>query len=148
MEFKKVKKNFRMVGIKGSGPFIEFGTEVPKLAKQFLNRLDEFEIISITEIALFKPKKDENHQEGSYLVGVMVKEPLTDVPIGLAYTETDQHYVTTRGSIKDLGNLHNYLLKWSEDRGYKRNLESYIIETYHSMDNGEEEVEIYLPIHT
>ncbi|WP_419887550.1 GyrI-like domain-containing protein [Neobacillus niacini] len=148
MEFKKVKRNFRMVGLKGSGPFIDFGTDVPKLAQKILNRLDELEIRSITEIALFEPKKDENHLEGSYVVGVIVQEPLTDVPIGMVYTETEQHYVTTRGSMKDLGNLHNYLLKWSEDQGHKRNLESYIIETYHPIDNGEEEVEIYLPIHT
>jgi predicted transcriptional regulator YdeE len=147
MEFKKVQKNFRVVGIKGRGGFVDFATEVPKLAQQFLKRLDEIDNCSVTEIALFEPKKDQNHLEGNYLVGVMIKEPLTEVPIGMDYIETDQDYVTTRGNILNIGSLHNHLLNWTEDQGYKRNLEAYIVETYHSMDNGEEEVEIYLPIH-
>jgi predicted transcriptional regulator YdeE len=147
MECKKVQKNFRVVGIKGRGAFVDFATEVPKLAQQFLKRLDEIDNCSVTEIALFEPKKDQNHLEGNYLVGVTIKEPLTEVPIGMDYIETDQDYVTTRGNILNIGNLHNHLLNWTEDQGYKRNLEAFIVETYHSMDNGEEEVEIYLPIH-
>ncbi|WHX98096.1 GyrI-like domain-containing protein [Neobacillus sp. DY30] len=146
MEFKYVKKNFRVVGIKGSGAFVDFGTEVPKLAQQFLNRLDEIEISSGTEIALFEPKKDENHQEGNFIVGLTVKDPLAELPMGMNYIETDQDYVTTRGNIKNIGNLHDQLLRWSADQGFKRKLECYIVETYHSMENGEEEVEIYLPI--
>jgi hypothetical protein len=34
------------------------------------------------------------------------------------------------------------------EQGYKRDLDSYIVETYHTMEGKEEEVEIYLPIHT
>jgi predicted transcriptional regulator YdeE len=147
MECKKVRKSFRVIGIKGSGAFADFGTEVPKLAQQFLNRLDEIEMNSVTEIALFEPKRDVNHLKGNYLVGVVLEEPLTEVPIGMDYIETDQDYVTTRGSMINIGILHNHLVNWTEDQGLKRNLESYIVETYHPMDNGEEEVEIYLPIH-
>jgi predicted transcriptional regulator YdeE len=146
MECKKVKKNFRVVGIKGSGAFVDFDIEVPKLAQQFLNRLDEIEVNSVTEIALFEPKRDENHLDGNYLVGLELKEPLTEVPIGMDYIETDQDYVTIRGSIINIGNLHNHLMKWTEEQGFERNLESYIVETYHSMNHGEEEVEIYLPV--
>ena len=100
VDCRKVKKIFRVVGIKGGGAYANFGTEVPKLAQQFLTRLDEVENHSGTEIALFEPKRDANH-----------------------------------------------LLKWADDQGYKRDLESHIVETYHPMENGEEEVEIYLPIH-
>jgi predicted transcriptional regulator YdeE len=147
MECKKVRKSFRVIGIKGSGAFVDFGTEIPKLAQQFLNRLDEIEMNSVTEIALFEPKRDVNHLEGNYLVGVVLKEPLTEVPIGMEYMEIDQDYVTTRGSMINIGILHNHLVNWTEVQGLKRNLESYIVETYHPMDHGEEEVEIYLPIH-
>jgi len=38
------------------------------------------------------------------------------------------------------------LLKWAESQGYQRNLDSYIVETYHPIENGEEEIEIFLPI--
>ncbi|MFJ8262081.1 GyrI-like domain-containing protein [Rummeliibacillus sp. NPDC094406] len=148
MEFKKVKKIFRVTGIKGKESFANFGTEVPKLAQQFLARLDEIDNHSDTEIALFEPKRDDNHLEGHYYVGVIVKETKKEVPIGMDYIETTFDYVTTRGKINDLNKLHNNLLKWANEQGYKRNLESHIVETYHPMENNEEEVEIYLPIYS
>lgn len=147
MDCKTVKKTFRIVGLNGSGAFANFGTEIPKLAKQFLDRLDEIENHSGTEIALFEPKRDADHLEGYYYVGVIVNEPLKRVPVGMEYIETTQDYVTTRGKINNIGKLHNILLKWADDQGYKRDLDSHIIETYHPMENGEEEVEIYLPIY-
>ncbi|NYE05751.1 hypothetical protein F4694_002526 [Bacillus niacini] len=147
MDCKTVKKTFRVVGIKGSGAFSNLGTEIPKLAQQFLNRLDEIENQSGTEIALFEPKRDADHLEGYYYVGIMVNEPLNKVPVGMNYFETTQDYVTTRGRISNIGTLHNILLKWADEQGYKRDLESHIIETYHPIENDVEEVEIYLPIY-
>lgn len=147
MDCKTVKKTFKIVGLNGSGAFANFDTEIPKLAQQFLDRLDETENHSGTEIALFEPKRDDDHLEGYYYVGVIVNEPLKRVPVGMEYIETTQDYVTTRGKINNIGKLHNILLKWADDQGYKRDLESHIIETYHPMENGEEEVEIYLPIY-
>ncbi|MBS4179194.1 GyrI-like domain-containing protein [Lederbergia citrea] len=147
MDCKKVKKIFRVVGIKGGGAFANFGTEVPKLAQQFLTRLDEVGNHSGTEIALFEPKRDANHLDGNYYVGLIVNDTLKEVPVGMDYIETAQAYVTTRGKIINIDYLHNQLLKWADNQGYKRDLESHIVETYHPMENGEEEVEIYLPIH-
>jgi predicted transcriptional regulator YdeE len=147
MDCKTVKKTFRVVGIKGSGAFSNFGTEIPKLAQQFLNRLDEIDKHSGTEIALFETKRDAGHLEGYYYVGVLVNEPLNKVPVGMDYIETTQDFVTTRGQINNIGILHNILLKWADEQGYKRDLESHIIETYHPMKNSVEEVEIYLPIY-
>jgi hypothetical protein len=37
-------------------------------------------------------------------------------------------------------------MNWAEEQGYQRDLDSYIIETYHPMEEGGEEVQIYLPI--
>lgn len=42
--------------------------------------------------------------------------------------------------------LHNTVLEWGNENGYKRDLESFIVETYDPIDNGEEDVEIYLPV--
>lgn len=142
-----VYKTFKVVGLKGGGAYAEFGAEVPKLAHKFLTRVDE--VVgshSGTEIALFEPKKDANHLEGHYYVGLMVNEALREVPVGMDYIETAQAYITIRGKIVNIEKLHNHLVKWAEDQGYKRDLESHIIETYHSMENGEEEVEVFLPI--
>jgi predicted transcriptional regulator YdeE len=148
MECKAVKKTFRVLGVKGSGAFANFGTEIPKLAQQFLGRLDEIKNHSGIEIALFEPKMDVDHLEGYFYVGVMVNGPLDKVPVGMDYIETTHDYVTTRSEMNNIGNVHNILLKWTNDQGYKRDLEAYIIETYHPMENGVEEVEIYLPITT
>lgn len=147
MDCRKVNKIFRVVGIRGCGAYAKFGAEVPKLAQQFQTRIDEVENQSCTEIALFEPKRDGSHLEGHYIVGLFVNKALKDVPVGMDYIETAQSYVTTRGKIIDIENLHNHLLKWADEQGYKRDLDSYIVETYHLMENGEEEIEIYLPIH-
>lgn len=147
VECKKVNRNFKVVGIKGGGTFANFGTEVPKLARQFLTRIDEVANHSGTEIALFEPKKDVDHLEGRYYVGVIVNETLKEVPVGMDYFETAKSYITTRGKIMNIDHLHEQLLKWAVEQGYERDLESYIVETYHPIENSDEEVEIYLPIH-
>ncbi|MFC0189575.1 GyrI-like domain-containing protein [Fictibacillus aquaticus] len=146
MECTKVKKTFKVVGIKGHGVYDNFGHDVPKLAQKFLVRKDEIENRSDTEIALFEPKRDANHMEGHFYVGLMVNETLNTVPEGMDYIEVAQNYVTVRGEISNIGSLHDYLLKWSEENNHKRDLESHIVETYHPMENGKEEVEIYLPV--
>ncbi|WP_245680499.1 GyrI-like domain-containing protein [Bacillus marinisedimentorum] len=123
----------------------KFGTEVPVLAQQLLLRSNEIHNHSETEIAFFQPKKDLNHLEGHYYAGLIVNDPLNDVPPGMSFIETAQSYVTTRGKVSNIGNLHAQLLKWAKKQGYQRDLESYIVETYHQMEKGEE-VEIYLPV--
>ncbi|MGA3599400.1 GyrI-like domain-containing protein [Lysinibacillus agricola] len=146
MSFMMVKKEFKLVGLKGSGEFINFGNEVPLLAKQLLSRSNEILNSTETEIALFEPKKDEKHRIGHYFVGLIVSEKLNEVPTGMDYIETNKSYITTRGNIAKLGELHLNLLNWSVEQGYQRDLDSYIIETYHPMGEGDEEVQIYLPI--
>ncbi|MDQ0271682.1 GyrI-like domain-containing protein [Cytobacillus purgationiresistens] len=148
MECKKVKQVFKLVGIKGHGSFEAFGVEVPALAQQFLTRSKEVESRSSTEIALFEPKKNINHLEGNYYVGLIVNDTLNEVPSGMEYIEKDQHYVTARGKITDISNLHLHLLNWAKEQNYDRDLDSYIVETYHPVENSEEEVEVYLPIHS
>ncbi|WP_035321715.1 GyrI-like domain-containing protein [Peribacillus kribbensis] len=141
-----VNKEFKLVGLKGSGEFVNFGNEVPLLAKQLLSRSNEILNPTETEIALFEPKKNEEHRIGHYYVGLIVNEKLNDVPTGMDYIETNKSYITTRGDISKLGELHHNLLIWAEEQGYQRDLDSYIIETYHPMREGAEEVQIYLPI--
>ncbi|MEH7276044.1 GyrI-like domain-containing protein [Neobacillus vireti] len=146
MPFMMVKKVFKIVGLKGSGEFVNFGHEVPLLAKQLLSRSNEILHTTETEIALFEPKKDEQHRIGHYYVGLIVSEKLNEVPTGMDYIETNKSYITTRGNMSNLGELHLNLLNWAEEKGYQRDLDSYIIETYHPKGEGDEEVQIYLPI--
>ena len=146
MSCMKVKKEFKFVGLKGSGEFDNFGYEVPLLAKQLLSRSDEIQSPTETEISLFQPKTDEEHRIGQYYVGLVVNDKLIEVPAGMHYIETNNTYITTRGDISNVGELHSNLLNWAEKQGYQRDLNAYIIETYHPMGEGGEEVQIYLPI--
>lgn len=146
MDFMKVKKEFKLVGLRGSGEFVNFGNEVPLLAKQVLSRANEILNPTETEIALFEPKRDEEHIIGHYFVGLIVNERSSKVPTGMDYIEASKSYVTTRGNITNLEDLHVNILKWSKEQGYQRDLDSYIVETYHPIGEGEEEVQIYLPI--
>lgn len=146
MSFMMVKKEFKLVGLKGSGEFVNFGNEVPLRAKQLLSRSNEILNPTENEIALFEPKKDEEHRIGHYYVGLIVSEKLYEVPTGMDYIEINKSFITTRGNISNLGELHLNLLNWAEEQGYQRDLDSYIIETYHLMGECNEEVQIYLPI--
>ncbi|EOR22231.1 hypothetical protein A499_19131 [Niallia nealsonii AAU1] len=62
MSIMMVKKEFKLVGLKGSGEFVNYGNEVPLLAKQLLSRSNEILNPTETEIALFEPKKAEEHR--------------------------------------------------------------------------------------
>jgi predicted transcriptional regulator YdeE len=146
MSFRLVKKDFKMVGLKGSGEFVHFGNEVPLLARELLNRSNEIPNPTETEIALFEPKKNDDHTVGHYYVGLIVNEKINEVPVGMDYIETNKSYITAKGNISNVSELHLNLLNWGEEQGYQRDLDSYIIETYHPLGDGEEEVEIYLPI--
>ncbi|MGA4518176.1 GyrI-like domain-containing protein [Solibacillus silvestris] len=145
MTFKMIKKEFKLVGLKGSGEYQNFGSEVPLLAKRLLSRSDEIDYQIESEIALFEPKKSDEHKTGNFFVGLIVRGKVNKIPAGMDYLETNNHYITTRGNIMELKKLHENLLNWGTVQGYKRDLDSYIIETYHPVSEGEE-VEIYLPI--
>jgi predicted transcriptional regulator YdeE len=141
---EKRNETFRVVGLKGKSNFADFSTEVPRLAKQFLERVDELQAVTGPEVAVYEPKRDSDHAEGIYYVGVIVNEPLNNVPDGMTYIELDEEYALGRG--QDIGNLHKDLKKWIEEQGYQRKTEAYIVETYHPLEDGGEEVVVYLPV--
>jgi predicted transcriptional regulator YdeE len=148
LKYKKIKQQFRLVGMKNNGAFADFDTEVPKAAQQFIAKAADYKHLVGTEIAVFESKKDEQHLNGQYYVGLIVDEAPNDVPDGMDVIELNEEYVTARGSINQIGSLHNGLVKWAAEQGFRRNPEAYIVETYHPVGNGDEEVEVYLPVYT
>ncbi|XXM73084.1 GyrI-like domain-containing protein [Lysinibacillus sphaericus] len=133
--------------MKNNGAFADFGTEVPKAARQFMAKAADYKHLDGTEIAVFEPKKDEHHLKGQYYVGLIVEEAPNDVPDWMDVIELKEEYVTARGSINQIGSLHSGLVKWAAEQGFRRNLHAYIVETYHPLENGDEEVEVYLPVY-
>ncbi|MEI5908978.1 GyrI-like domain-containing protein [Bacillus spongiae] len=145
MKFKKLERTFKLVGMKHKGEFKNYGNEVPMNAQKFMSRVDEISTHTGTEIALFEPKKGDAHLEGEYYVGIIVPDSITETPSEMEYIEVKDEFVVTRGSIMEVGKLHSKLGEWAKEQGYHNKQDSYIIETYHPVENGEE-VEIYLPI--
>jgi len=146
MACRTATKRFRLVAMKGSGSYSNFGTVVPDAARQFMARADEIPQHSGVEIALFEPKIDEGHLTGSFYVGLIVNEAVADPPAGMEYMEFSQPYASIRGPLSRLDSLHHQLLQWLGDQGMERDLNRCIVETYHPKAQGEEEVEIHLPI--
>ncbi|ANX13768.1 hypothetical protein ABE41_017295 [Fictibacillus arsenicus] len=142
---RRINKVFQVVGIKNKGLYSNFGSEVPINAQRFMSRIDEIKNHLGVEVSLFEPKKGEDHKEGHYFVGVLVKDKIDEVPAGMEYIEISGEYVSTRGSMTVVSDLYTSLQKWSKEQGYYPTQKSYFIEMYHQVEEGEE-VEIYLPI--
>ncbi|KAA0547056.1 AraC family transcriptional regulator [Bacillus sp. BGMRC 2118] len=146
MEISKVYKEFKMIGLKGTGKYTKFGRDVPLLAQKLMSRSNEIKHHLGTEIALFEPKQGSSHVIGTFYVGLLVEHSTDEVPDGMERVETKKQYVTTKGYISDIGNLHQSLVSWIELQGLKRDITSFIVETYHPREGQEEEVHIYLPV--
>ncbi|MFE1243450.1 GyrI-like domain-containing protein [Fictibacillus sp. NPDC058756] len=142
---RRINKVFQVVGMKNKGLYSNFGSEVPINAQRFMSRIDEIKNHLGVEVSLFEPKKGDDHKEGHYFVGVLVKDKIDEVPAGMEYIEISGEYVSTRGSMTDVSDLYTSLQKWSNEQGYYPTQKSYFIEMYHQVEEGEE-VEIYLPI--
>lgn len=145
MKGRIVTRLFKLVGKKGKGPFADFGTIVPSLAREFMSQSEEIQSAGSKEIAVFEPKKSSDHLEGEFCVGLLVKCPVQTVPIGMTYMEVGGNYATARGKMEGLTELHASLQKWTAGNGCQINLTDSIIEVYHPTEAGEE-VEIFLPI--
>ncbi|MBN9654229.1 GyrI-like domain-containing protein [Halobacillus sp. GSS1] len=140
-----ITHTFRIVGIKGHGAFENFATEVPEFARQLLHRTREIEKQTNIEIALFEPKMGEDHLEGHYYVGVLVKDKPSHVPKGMEYLEVSGTYVSTRGTIDRVDLLYEEAGQWIVEQQLTRDWLSYIVETYHPTENGKD-VELFLPM--
>ncbi|WP_226537473.1 GyrI-like domain-containing protein [Fictibacillus halophilus] len=142
---KRINKVFQVVGMKNKGLYSNFGSEVPKNAQRFMSRIDEIKNPLGIEVSLFEPKKGEDHKEGQYYVGVLVKDKIDEVPSGMEYIKISGEFVSTKGSMTVVSDLYTSLQKWSKEHGYHPTQESYFIEMYLPVEEGEE-VEIYIPI--
>jgi predicted transcriptional regulator YdeE len=142
---RRIKKVFKLVGMKNKGAYSNYESEVPMNAQRFMSRINEIKNHLGIEVSIFEPKKSGNHKEGHYYVGVLVEDKIEKVPSGMEYLEITGEFVSTRGSMNFVADLHASLLKWSKEQGFHPTQESYFIETYHPCEEGEE-VEIYIPI--
>lgn len=142
-----VEKKFKVVGERNTGAFKEYAELVPKAAQQFLKRLDEIPGHTGVEVSVYEQPKTQGQAEGIFYVGVLVEERSETLPSEMEYLEFQQHYAVTRGKIAKMGELYSYLDGWIAAQGYQyESSEHYIVEIYCPVENGEEEVEVHVPV--
>ncbi|MGV2941333.1 GyrI-like domain-containing protein [Mesobacillus sp. LC4] len=139
-----VKKEFKIIAEKHTGLYKDYAELVPKAAQQFLRRATN---LAGTEVTVYEPKASESHIEGAFYVGVLVNKEMDILPEGAVFLDIQHSYGMIRGKGTEMGRLYSALDQWIDEEGYKRDtLENFILETYHSVENDGEEVEIYIPV--
>ncbi|GAM13137.1 GyrI-like domain-containing protein [Mesobacillus selenatarsenatis] len=139
-----VKREFKVIAVKHRGLYKDFAELVPKAAHQFLQRVPN---LTGTEVTVYEPKASESHSEGAFYVGVLGNDALDTLPEGAEFLDIQHSYGIIRGKGTEMGSLYSSLDQWIDEQGYTRDtFKDFIIETYHPVENGAEEVEIYIPI--
>ncbi|MCA1320944.1 hypothetical protein LC085_13555 [Bacillus tianshenii] len=82
---KVVEKTFMVVGEKNRGLFKKYAEAVLKAAQLFLNRESEIPFSSGIEVTVYEQPKQQNQLEGTFYVGVLVNEKVSDLPTGMEY---------------------------------------------------------------
>ncbi|WHX42477.1 GyrI-like domain-containing protein [Mesobacillus sp. AQ2] len=140
-----VNREFKVIGSKHSGPFENYAQLVPQAAQQFLQRMPNNEG---TEVTVYEPKASNSHVEGIFYVGILVEEKPVSLPEEIEFLEIQHSYGMISGKGNEIGKLYSTLDEWIDGQGYQKELDgSYIIETYHPVENDIEMIEIYIPIH-
>lgn len=139
-----VTREFKVIAEKHTGLYKDYPELVPKAAHQFLQRASN---LTGTEVTVYEPKASESHTEGTFYVGVLVNDELDTLPEGAEFLKIKHTYGMIRGNGTEMGNLNSTLDQWIDEQDYTRDtFKDFILETYHPVENGVEEVEIYIPI--
>ncbi|CAM3722286.1 GyrI-like domain-containing protein [Mesobacillus thioparans] len=141
-----VNKEFKVIGMKHSGPFESYAQLVPQAARQSLQRMPNYKG---TEVTVYEPKENNNHVEGTFYVGICVEDKPVSLPEEMEFLEIQHTYGMISGHGNEMGKLYSTLDEWIDGQGYQKELDgNYIIETYHPIENDIEMVEIYIPINS
>lgn len=137
--------DFKVVAMKHTGSFEDYAELVPQAAQQFLKKMPNF---SGTEVTVYEPKTSEAHTKGVFYVGVLVDEKPESLPEEMEYLEIQQTYGMITGKANEIGRLYSTIDEWISQQGHKKELAgTYIVETYHPVENDVELVEIFMPLH-
>lgn len=142
--YQVVTREFKVIAMKHRGLYKDFAELVPMAAHQFLQGIPN---LAGTEITVYEPKASESHTEGTFYVGLLVNGEFDSLPEGAEFLDIQHTYAMIRGKGTEMASLYLSLDQWIDEQGYARDtFEDFIIETYHPVDNGAEEVEIYISI--
>lgn len=140
-----VTKEFKLAGQKNKGLFKDYGTLVPQAAHRFLQNAGGIPQPG-NEVTIYEPRRNENHEEGLFYVGLLVDQQPENLPEGIEYLEVQHTYAMIRGNGSEIGSLYSMLEQWIAEQSLTRAAqENFIVEVYYPVSGGEE-VEIYIPI--
>jgi len=142
-----VTKEFKIVGQKNKGLFVDYGKLVPQAAQRFLQQANNISNSTGYEVTVYEPRKDDTHLEGIFYVGIIVEEQPDSLLDGLEFLEIQHTYAVIKGKVTEIASLYSRIDRWITDQSFRRETpEQYILEIYYAVLNGVEEVEIYIPV--
>lgn len=145
MEAMVVSRDFKVVGMKHTGRFTEYGALVPKASQQFLARAGEIPHKTDVEVVLYEPKRGDDHVEGFFYTCIMVDGDVRQVPPGMELIRLSGRYAVLHGDERQMGELYGFLDRWIREQGHQKEWPNgLIVEVYGKP--GTYEVEVCLPL--
>jgi hypothetical protein len=137
-------REYKVIGIRHSGLFSEYGKIIPQAMQSLRDREEEIPGRTSTEVILYEPIRGKDHIEGCFYTGYLVTESVADIPEGMDYFHLSGHYASVTGDESRMGELYGFLDGWIRNNQLQKDWpNAFIIEVY---DQDLNEVEICMKI--
>lgn len=138
-------RDYKVIGIRHSGLFSEYGKIIPQAMQSLQARKNEIPGETGTEVILYEPKLGDDHIEGYFYTGYLVPESAADIPEGMEYFHLLGQYASVTGDESRMGELYGGLDEWIRNNHLQKDWpKAFIIEVYDK--NHPSEVEICMKI--
>jgi hypothetical protein len=117
MEAKLKVCEYHVIGYKYTGRFDSYHVLVGQAFQELQKRLGLIPSRTDTTVALYEPKRGDEHIVGSFYVGCVIREEPTDIPDGSEYIHIKGKYACGSGMIKQMGQIYHIR---REDSLFKR----------------------------
>jgi len=146
------KEEMKVVGISWNGTYSQLET-VPQLFREMKGRLQE--VPNPVDDSILVAPFHGRETEFTYYVTTPVKE-IQQIPEGMVgFTIPRKNYVCTthKGSIEEVENTYQQVLKWMSEYGYDHDEHALSLEIFHVKDKNHNKqdllhFELYLPVKT
>ncbi|MGM0885279.1 MAG: LamG-like jellyroll fold domain-containing protein [Bacillota bacterium] len=141
LEGKVCFREYKIVGMKHSGLFSEYGKIIPQAVQSLQSRVTEIPDQTDTVVILYEPKRGDDHVEGNFFTGYLVKQSVTDIPKGMEYFHLSGQYASVSGHESRMGELYGFLDGWIRKNQYQKDWpNALIIEVYDDVNPSNVEI--------
>jgi hypothetical protein len=143
-----------VIGYRYTGRFDEYAKLVKQAFDELRGKLEDIPEKTGQTIAIYEPKKNEEHVEGFFYVGCIVEaEPSSTVlQDGSEYLRLAGTYACANGTIGQMSTIYTFVEQWIKENGYRQLwpdtlfVERYEFPIPEGDITGEEPVMVMLPI--